>query len=345
MKSARRKSSVVPGALALIGLLLALSAWGLTLGPADIGFSEAVHWVGQGLRARLAEDNTRGAIVWELRLPRLLLAALVGASLALAGVVMQGIFRNPMADPFLVGVSGGAALGATAATFWGWSWALAGISATGLFAFAGALGVSFAVYVLAYQAGRVPVLNLLLVGVALGALCQGITALLLRLSPSTDVQRVFFWLMGSFASARWDSLGGLAICLVAALVWLLWRARELDLLLLGEEEAAALGLHVERTKGVLMAVAALLAAVAVSVSGIIGFVGLMVPHMVRLWAGPKHRRLMVLSVPAGAVLLVGSDLVARSLLVSEVPVGIITTLLGVPFFLYLLKRKRGYHFS
>lgn len=345
MRSALRRSSIVPGMMALALGLLALLAWGLTLGPADIGLGEAMHWVGEGLRGQLAPDNTRGAIVWQLRVPRLLLAALVGAALALAGVVMQGIFRNPMADPFLVGVSGGAALGATAATFWGCSWALAGISATGLFAFVGALGISFAVYALSYRAGRVPVLNLLLVGIALGALCQGMTALLLRLSPSTDVQRVFFWLMGSFASSSWDHLGGLALCLAAALVGLLWRAKDLDLLMLGEEEAAALGLGVERTKAVLMAVAALLAAVAVSVSGIIGFVGLMVPHMVRLWVGPDHRRLMALSVPAGAVLLVASDLAGRSLLASEVPVGIVTTLLGVPFFLYLLRRKRAYHFS
>jgi len=345
MSTSRHRKPIAPVSLALAACLLVLFAVGLSLGPAEIGFGEAMHWVGQGLRGQLEQANTRGAIVWELRLPRLLLAALAGAALALAGVVMQGVFRNPMADPFLVGVSGGAALGATAATFWGLTWTFVGISAIGLFAFAGALGVSFAVYALAYQAGRVPVLNLLLVGIALGALCQGITALLLRLSPSTDVQRIFFWLMGSFAAGSWNQLGGLTVYLLAALVWLLWRAKDLDLLLLGEEEAAALGLRVEWAKAELMAVASVLAAAAVSVSGIIGFVGLMVPHMIRLWAGPNHRRLMALSIPAGALLLVASDLAARSLLASEVPVGIITTLVGVPFFLYLLRSRRTYHFS
>jgi len=214
-----------------------------------------------------------------------------------------------------------------------------------VFAFVGALGVSFAVYILSYQSGRVPVLNLLLVGIAVGALCQGITALLLRLSPSTDVQRVFFWLMGSFASSSWAQIKGVLPYSLIAFGWLLWWARDLDLLMLGEEEAASLGLRVERSKTVLMVVASILAAVAVSVSGIVGFVGLMVPHMVRLWSGPSHRPLILLSVFAGAVLLLASDLVGRLVMEFEIPVGIITTLLGVPFFLYLLRRKQKYQFS
>lgn len=331
--------------VAALGIgLIVLFGLGLTIGPAEIGFREALQMVSQGIRGQLEEGNMRGVIVWQLRMPRLILAALVGASLALAGVIMQGIFRNPLADPFLVGVSSGAALGATIATFIGGSIGLLTTPILPLFAFLGALGISFAVYILSWQGGRVPVLNLLLVGIALGALCQGITALLLRLSPSTDIQRVFFWLMGSFAAGNWSQVRTLTPYFILAFLWLLWWARDLDLLMLGEEEAASLGLQVERIKAILMGICALLAATAVAVSGIIGFVGLMVPHMVRIAAGPSHRRLMTLSVLAGAALMVASDLLARSLMVAEIPVGIITTLLGVPFFLYLFRRKGGYHF-
>jgi len=344
MKGSSPLRSPVAAAGLLVVCLAALLALGLGVGPAGIGLGQALEIIGEGLWGDLDLSETAAKVVWQVRLPRLMLALLVGASLALSGVVMQGVFRNPMADPFLVGVSSGAALGATTAVFLGIQ-SLSGVLGVPVFAFAGALAVSFAVYVLAYQAGRVPVLNLLLVGIALGALCQGFVALLLHLSPSTDVQQVFFWLMGNLAGVRWVQVGNLAPSLLLGFVFLFWWGRDLDLLLLGEDEAASLGVRVEWTKAVLIAVAALLAAAAVSVSGVIGFVGLMVPHIVRLWVGPKHRPLMLLAAPAGAALVLAADLAARSLAGSELPVGIVTTLIGVPFFLFLLRRKRTYFFS
>jgi len=318
----------------LLGLLAGACALSLGTGSAGIP-------VGQAFGALLgrSDGSPTATIVHQIRLPRLLLALLVGAALAVAGTAMQGFFQNPMADPYIVGVSSGAALGATLGMVLRLDFWLGGLSATPVFAFAGALATTFLVYALAIRGGRVPVALLLLVGVAVGALTASITSLIM-VAGNEDTRLILFWLLGSLSSRRWDHVRMVLpyVLLAGAVIW--FYARDLNLMLLGEETAQHTGVEVERVKRVVLTASALLAASAVSVSGIIGFVGLIVPHAMRLLAGPDHRRLIPLSAVAGALLLVVADVLARTIIApSEIPVGIITSALGCPFFIFLIARR------
>jgi iron complex transport system permease protein len=282
--------------------------------------------------------------VRDIRLPRLILAVLIGAALAVAGAAMQGFFQNPMADPYIVGVSSGAALGATFGMVLRIDFWIAGLSATPVLAFAGALGATFLVYALSLRGGRVPVGLLLLIGVAVGALAAGATSFLMIIGDE-DLRLVLFWLLGSLSSRRWDHVQMILpyVVLGIAVIWAY--ARDLNLFLLGEETAQHTGVEVERVKRIVLSASALLAAAAVSVSGIIGFVGLIVPHLMRLSVGPDHRRLIPISALAGALLMVLADMLARTVAApSEIPIGIITSALGCPFFLLLISRRNDVAF-
>jgi iron complex transport system permease protein len=311
----------------------------LCIGPVDISFVNVLQHLSGG-----GEQGVESVILLDIRLPRVLLAALVGAALAQSGVVMQGFFQNPMADPYIVGVSSGAGLGATLAIWLGLDFWFYGMSGVALLAFVGALMVTALVYIVSQRAGRLPVMLVLLTGVAIGALASAITSFLM-VSVRGDVfdtQRILFWLMGSLASRRWEHVHTIWPQIVVGAIFLQWLARDLNLIIQGEENALYLGVDVERCKRLLLIGASLLAAAAVSVSGIIGFVGLVVPHVMRLVVGPDHRRLMPASMLGGAILLVNADLLARVLVEpAELPIGIITSLLGCPFFLYLLSRRRA----
>ncbi|MBM3263793.1 MAG: iron chelate uptake ABC transporter family permease subunit [candidate division Zixibacteria bacterium] len=286
-------------------------------------------------------DPTSDAIVWDIRLPRTLLAMLVGMALAASGGIMQGFFQNPMADPYVVGVSAGAALGATSAYALGLDFWVFGINAVSVSALLCAVGITLLVYLLSRRRGRVASGTLLLTGIAVGSLATSITSFLLVMGQE-DQRRVLFWLMGSLSSRQWDHVVMLFPYVIIGLSAAMLFARDLNALLLGDEQAAHLGIAVERVKLILLAAASCLAAAAVSVSGIIGFVGLLVPHVVRLAAGPDYRFLMPLSTLGGGILLVLADTVARTALApAEMPVGILTTLLGGPFFLYLLYRQKN----
>ncbi len=281
-------------------------------------------------------------IILKIRLARVFLALLVGAALSVSGVVYQGIFKNPMADPYVIGVSSGAALGATIAalliknqSFWGFSFIT-------LFAFAFGVLAVFIVYRISKGSGRVSVETLLLAGVALGALFHAMTSFIMVFA-SRDLHFIIFWLMGGFSSKGWDHVLMLAFFSSLTLPYIYLHAFQLDLFLLGEERASQLGVDVERTKRSLIIAACLLSAAAVSASGIIGFVGLIVPHMLRLIVGPDHKMLILASALFGAVFLILCDLLARTVMApTEVPLGIITALFGAPFFIYLLKRRKGY---
>ena len=281
------------------------------------------------------------AIVWNIRLPRLLLAFLAGAALAAAGVVMQGFFQNPMAAPYVVGVSAGAALGATVG-FIIWSeMSLFGLASRTVFAFIGAIGTTALVYVLSRRGGRVPTATLLLTGMAITALASALTSLVLITAKAQDASLVVFWLMGSVADrgwlAVWILLGPVVVGLVAVYVF----SRELNVLLMGEEVAHHLGVDVERTKLILLVLSSVLAAACVAITGMIGFVGLIVPHLIRLITGPDHRVLLPAAAGGGAVLLAFADVVARSAAAPiEIPIGIVTSIIGCPFFLFLLHRSR-----
>lgn len=275
--------------------------------------------------------TTHETIVMQIRLPRVLLAATVGFALAAAGTVMQGFFRNPMADPSIIGVSSGAALGAVASIVLPLSLGLRPM------AFLCAIITAFAVYLIASEGGRTPVATLLLAGVAIQTFLGAMISYL-QLSAGESLEQVVYWLMGHLHSSTWNDVSLSLPVVVPLFFFLVLYASDLNVLLLGEEDAQSLGVEVERTKRLLLAAASVITAAGVAVSGVIGFVGLIVPHMMRLLVGPDHRILLPTSALAGAVFLVATDTVARAG-PAEVPVGIVTAAIGAPFFLYLLRTR------
>jgi len=282
----------------------------------------------QGIPTVAATEIT---IVWDLRLARALLALVVGGGLAAAGAAYQALFRNPLADPFVIGASGGAALGATLAI------ALGGILVMPA-AFLGALGATALVYTLAQAGGRPSAVNLLLAGAALSTLISALVSLLMVLNDRS-LHEVFAWLMGSFSGRSWPHLAAAAPAVVVGVAMLWAMARPLDALALGEESASSLGLNLTWARTAIVAAATLATAAAVASGGIIGFIGLLAPHMARRLDGGLHWRLIPLSALLGAFLLLLADDLARTIVAPvELPVGVLTALLGAPFFLWLLKR-------
>jgi len=335
-----RSDRAEPARRALVPLLLVLLAAAIIaaagIGSVRLAPREILAALGLG---RAADETTR-TIVLQIRLPRITLAVLVGAGLAAAGTVFQGVFRNPMADPYIIGVSAGAALGATAAIVSGATMAVAGLSSVTLFAFAGALGVTLLVYRLAWARGDVTVEHLLLAGVAVGAFLGAIISAL-QLLGGESLQQVIFWLMGGFSGRTWAHVGLAAPYVAAGYVIARLLARDLNLMAMGDETARSLGVPVGRSRTLLIVAGSLMAAAAVAVSGLIGFVGLVVPHLMRLLTGPDHGRLLPAAALAGGITLLLADGLARSIAApAEIPVGIVTAALGAPFFLYLLRRHR-----
>ncbi len=274
-------------------------------------------------------------IIAEIRLPRVLLAGLVGIALATAGAVMQGFFRNPLADPSIIGVSSGAAVGAVAVIVLGVSLP-AGLGLQTA-AFSSAVATGFVVYLIARRGGRTPVATLLLAGVAVQAFLGALISFMTLLS-GWDMRRVLYWLMGHLGGTTWDDLSVIAVVVPVLLIATYLHAHALNVLTLGESSAQAVGIAVERTKQRLLILASVLTAVAVAVTGVIGFVGLIVPHGMRLVVGADHRILLPTSALAGASFLIIADAIARSA-AAELPVGIVTAAVGAPFFLYLLRRE------
>ena len=314
-------------ALMLAGFLLSLLVGPVKTTPGDL------------LRFIQNPGRVETAIFIDLRLSRAVLAFLVGAALALAGAILQGFFRNPMADPFVVGVSSGASLGAVLAASLGFEAAAFGFSGPGLLAFGSGLGIVSLVYVLSLRRGGFKVEAVLLTGIAAGALASALTSFFLFMRSDSYDQAVF-WLLGSFQLAEWGQVASVAPWIALCLATALWLARDMDLFALGDEAAQALGCPVRRVRKAFLALSALLAALSVAVSGIIGFVGLVVPHWVRILIGPAHRPLFAASALAGGTFLLYCDLIARNLLAAELPIGVITAAVGAPFFLYLLHKKR-----
>ena len=321
---------------ALAGLLLAVVLVSAAIGPVRIDYL-VVGKVLLDTLPSLAYDTPEKyrIIVMTIRLPRIVLGATVGFALAAAGVVMQGFFRNPMADPSIIGVSSGAAVGAVATI------AIPAAIPYGLSvaAFVGATITAFAVYLLATENGRTPVATLLLAGIAVQTFLGAVISYLL-LQSGRSLAEAVYWLMGNLKDARWSELPLALVVTGVGFVVLSVFARDLNVLLLGEEDARGLGVEVERTKRLLLAVASIVTASAVAVAGVIGFVGLIVPHVMRLLVGPDHRILLPTSALAGAAFLVATDTLARTALGgAELPVGIVTAFLGAPFFLYLLRNR------
>jgi iron complex transport system permease protein len=330
--------------LAVLGAALVASmVLGISVGSVNLPFGKvwSVLWAHLSGRGDTA-DPLLGQVVWDIRTPRVLLAALAGAGLSVAGAALQALVRNPLADPYVLGVSSAASLGAVLVPALGGT-ALGGaagaLGVTGA-AFGAALLSAMLVYLLAQRAGRLLDSWLVLTGVAVGYLCTAATTFVqLQLNP-TELQGMMFWLMGSVAGATWTDLGLPTALIAACLACLMLQARPLNALLAGEDAATGIGVSVAALRVTLLLIGSLLTATVVSVVGGIGFIGLMVPHMARFVVGSDHRRVLPVALLAGAVFMVLVDLAARIAdRPNELPVGVFTTGLGVPFFLFLLRRR------
>lgn len=278
----------------------------------------------------LAADESASIIIFSVRLPRVIAALLVGFGLAAAGVVMQGMFRNSMADPYLLGTSAGGALGASLAIIFlngAFRWMLA---------FTGCIGATFLVYGISQQGGRMPVEQLLLTGIAVSMFLSAILSFLMY-SAGKSLHQIFMWLMGGFWNISWTDVW-IGLLIIPASLSLLLFSRELNIFSLGEEDAIHLGVDTELFKKMLLLVSSFITGLAVAIAGIIGFIGLITPHLMRLVVGPDHRVLLPASMMAGGILLVFSDTLARTV-GNEVPVGVVTAFFGAPFFIFLLKRR------
>lgn len=332
-----------------LSLLLLVALWlSLALGPVSLPLDATLRALLRLVGVPLGGDGLEQAelILAQIRLPRTLLGLAVGAVLAVSGVAMQGLFRNPLADPGLVGVSSGAGLGAAVAIVGGA--ALGGLPEAlapyllSISAFAGGFLITALVYRLGRRDGQTSVVTMLLAGIALNALAFATIGLFTYLADDATLRTLTFWNLGSLNGASYARLWPLLVVVLAVIAWLPRRASALNALLLGESEARHLGFDVERLKGELVFCTALGVGAAVAASGLIGFIGLVVPHLVRLLAGPDHRVLLPASALAGASLILFSDLAARLVLSpAELPIGIVTALVGAPFFLYLLLRGRA----
>lgn len=333
--------------LSALLVLLALAATvAASIGAAGIPLERlpAALGLGDGEATQVARDRL---VLVSIRLPRIAMAMLVGALLAASGTLLQGLFRNPLADPALVGVSGGAALAAAATIVIGdRALAQAGIAlpigALPLAAFLGALAVTSLLYRLATREGRTSIATLLLGGLAIGALANAGTGLLIFLADDQQLRDINFWMLGSLGGATWAKVIAIAPFLLALAAAMPLIARGLDLLVLGEAEAFHSGIAVERLKRTCIVLVAAATGAAVSVSGVIGFVGIVVPHLLRLAIGPGHRLLLPATALLGAVLVLTADTFARMLAApAELPIGIVTAVIGAPFFLVLLLRQRA----
>ncbi|RFP99386.1 iron ABC transporter permease [Pseudomonas putida] len=332
-----------------LSLSCLLAVWlSLALGPVSLPLFDTLRAGLRLLGLPLAADGLQQAemILGQIRLPRTLLGLAVGAVLALSGVAMQGLFRNPLADPGLVGVAAGAAVGATVAIVGGsWLGGMPDVLAPyllSLCAFIGGLGVTALVYRLGRRDGQTNVATMLLAGVAMTALGGAVVGLFSYLADDATLRTLTFWNLGSLNGASYQRLWPLLLVAAGVAVWLPRRAKALNAMLLGESEARHLGIDVERLKRELVFCTALGVGAAVAAAGLIGFIGLVVPHLVRLLAGPDHRVVLPASLLAGGALMLFADLAARLLVApAELPIGIVTAFIGAPFFLFLLIRGRS----
>ncbi|WP_420709385.1 FecCD family ABC transporter permease [Streptomyces sp. NRRL B-3648] len=338
---------MLPLGLALGVLLLLSLVCGVGLGAAGVGWADVLRFLWAGLTGGTvhARDVADYTIVWEIRLPRVLLGAVVGAGLAAVGVAVQAMVRNALADPFILGISSGAAVGANAVILLG-AFAGLGVWALSASAFASALAAMALVYTVARSPHGLTPLRLILTGTALAYGFEAVTTVMVFGAARGEAARsAMMWLLGSLGGATWAQVPLAAVTVAAGWAWLRWRAEPLDALAMGDETSAALGVGASRLRRELFLVTAAVTGTVVAVSGAIGFIGLMVPHVVRMLVGAAHRRVLAIAPLAGAVLLVWADVVSRLLFApAELPVGVITAAVGVPAFL-LLMRRGGYAFG
>lgn len=338
---------VTAALLALLGLSVVVS---ITFGPVSIQPGEVARILYAKFASLLsleipgAEEllsSSRTDIIWNIRLPRVLMAAVVGAGLSTSGVVMQSVVRNPLANPYVLGISSGASLGATLAILMG-AFAVFGNYGVSVGAFLGALLTSLFVFTVAFSGkSRGNTIKLLLAGMAVNAICSAFTNFIIYTAKDAEgIRSVTFWTMGGLTSASWNLLGIPAVVVLIGVIIFLTQFRVLNALLIGDESALTLGINVALIRKVYLLISSALTGVVVAVSGTIGFVGLIIPHVVRMVVGSDHRRVTVISVIVGAIFLIWCDVVARMILGNtELPIGIVTSMIGGPFFVWLMLTK------
>ncbi|MCZ6581491.1 MAG: iron ABC transporter permease [Nitrospirae bacterium] len=340
--SAKRWLSVISGII-LLSLLIVLVC--LTFGAQPIGMGVVMQTLVAGVRdgqAGIESAGVPGVIVWQVRLPRILLAFLVGGSLAGVGVALQALLRNPLAEPFVLGISSGAAFGATLAMLLGVGNTFLGVSTLPLWAFAGGLLAIMVVYRISVAYRMLSVHTLLLAGVILNALFSALIMFAISIADPTQAFKMMLWLMGTLTVPEFWTLVTLLVYLACGFLILFWLARPLNILTLGDESARSLGVEVDRIKKLVFVTSALVTGAVVSIAGLIGFVGMVVPHAVRMIIGADHRLLLPVAALAGGAFLTVADTVARTALApTELPVGVVTALIGGPFFIYLLVQRRA----
>lgn len=324
----------------LLSLLILLLAVGLSVAVGSVFIPPADLW--RVLTGQPPQTVTQAAvIVLTLRLPRTALVLLTGAALGTSGAAYQGLFRNPLADPYLIGVASGAGLGAVLAMSVKWPYTFGGLLAVPAAAFLGALAAVFLVYSLARLGKTLPTTNLILAGVAFSSFAAAVTSYLM-LRSTGELRRAIAWLLGGSASTGWGPVLGILPFLLLGLGGLLLAGHTLNVLQFGDDQAQQMGLPVTRARTLILVAASLTTAAAVAFTGIIGFVGLIIPHIMRLWRGPDYRRLLPLSLLGGGAMLLLADVLARVVLAQqELPVGIVTALVGAPFFLWVLRRAKN----
>jgi len=334
----------------LIFALIATVIISINVGYAQISFPDILTILAKqipflnGFTASSTIQPSAESIILQIRLPRIMAGVLVGAALAAAGVLYQGVFKNPMADSYVLGVSAGAAVGASFSILFGVSFVFLGLRLVQVAAFLGALAAMFLVYNISRVGSRVPVATLLLCGIAVNFFLFAVVGLL-EVVAGDELHSIVFWLIGGFSNVLWKDIWAMLPFIVIGVVVAYFYARDLNLLAMGEETAHHLGVNVERSKQILLVLASMITAAAVSICGLVGFVGLMIPHLTRLIIGPDHRILLPTSTIIGAIFLVICDDLARVVATPfastlELPVGIITMLFGAPFFIVLFKRKK-----
>lgn len=340
-EGSRRAIGPAPLLVVLTGLLIVLLIANLGIGAVRIAPVDVIAILLDriGIDLGVAYSSQHESVLWNIRLPRVILGLMIGGALAIAGASLQGVFRNPLADPGVIGVSSGAAVGAVIAIVAGFT--LLGSFSLPIAAFVGGLIATAIVYVTARSYGKTDVVTLVLAGVAVNATAGAITGLFTFVADDDQLRSIVFWTLGSLGGATWEVVRTVTPLILAGLVILPVFGRSLNLMTLGDSEASHVGVATERVRVYVIVLAALITGASVAVAGIVGFVGLVVPHIIRLTAGPDHRLLLPASAVGGAVALLGADLLSRTVAIpTEIPLGVVTAMAGGPFFLWLVHATR-----
>lgn len=332
LSNAAAKKRIV--ALSLL-FMLAMMVVSITLGNLRIPLVDVISVFGEKLNLCKVVEDRYTTIVWDVRMPRICLAALSGAALAMAGTVFQGVFRNPLVEPYILGVSSGAACGAAIAIVF-----FAGVIPVSVLAFAFSVGAMVLAYSVATTKGETPLVNLILAGVIVGSIFTAALNLVKTIAPDSKLREISFWLMGGFYTAKWDDVFFLLICVVSSFLVLWALGWQLNVLTMGDQEARTMGIRVGLLKFTSLGIATFITAATVAHVGIISWVGLMIPHACRMILGADHRYTIPFSACLGGMFLVVCDTIARTAIMGEIPVSIITSILGAPYLIYLLRTNR-----